>query len=567
MWRKEASLIAAAVVLAGLWLFSSHQFSGQTATALTGIVSSDAEGPMEGVLVSAKRLGGTIIVTVTSDKDGRYAFPADRLRPGKYTLSTRATGYDAPKHDMIVTVDRKSSEVDLKLVKTSDLPAQLSWAEWLASVPGSPAEKDSLYACVGCHSPLPIFKSTYDAAAWVPVIVQMRNYGPAATLHNPIRVPYHVGERPNDTDFARYLSSINLSGGRTTWNFKLKTLPRPKGRATRAIVTEYELTRPGAMPQDVVVDSKGMVWYEDFATGALGRVDPRTGESREWTLPETKPGFPRGALNLDLDHKGNLWIGRVFQASVTRFDPRSESAKSWKIPAEYDNNRARTAMLAIGPDDAVWFDDTHNRRMYILNPDTGKMISYPAFPDWKIPDWNVAVDPGLGGRGPGDHGHFMYGVAVSSKGLGYWADLSGGNIGEMDPKTGKVALYPTPTPNAGPRRIHMDSDDQLWFGENYAFKIGMFDTRTKHFKEWDIPTPWDAPYDAVHDKAGYVWAAGWTTQLVTRLDPRTGEIAQYLLPGLDAEIRRVSVDDSTTPSTFWAGENREQRVVKVEPLQ
>ena len=68
----------------------------------------------------------------------------------------------------------------------------------------------------------------------------------------------------------------------------------------------------------------------------------------------------------------------------------------------------------------------------------------------------------------------------------------------------------------------MNEKDELWFGENYAFKIGMFDTKTKQFKEWDDPTPWNAVYDAVSDKTGYVWAAGWTTGLVSRLNPRHG---------------------------------------------
>ena len=68
------------------------------------------------------------------------------------------------------------------------------------------------------------------------------------------------------------------------------------------------------------------------------------------------------------------------------------------------------------------------------------------------------------------------------------------------------------------------------------------------------------------DKTGYVWAAGWTTALVSRLNPKTGELIQYLLPGINTEIRRVSVDDSVARPIFWAGENAEPRVVKVEVL-
>ena len=50
--------------------------------ALTGLVSSADEGPMEGVLVSAKKDGSTITITVVTDAEGRYSFPADRLAPG-----------------------------------------------------------------------------------------------------------------------------------------------------------------------------------------------------------------------------------------------------------------------------------------------------------------------------------------------------------------------------------------------------------------------------------------------------------------------------------------------------
>src|ERR1700722_9764730 len=62
--------------------------------ALTGRVSSEAEGAMEGVLVRAKGEGKTMSVTVVTDHTGRYSFPADRLTPGKFNIDVRAVGYD-----------------------------------------------------------------------------------------------------------------------------------------------------------------------------------------------------------------------------------------------------------------------------------------------------------------------------------------------------------------------------------------------------------------------------------------------------------------------------------------
>src|SRR5712691_7676372 len=65
----------------------------QAQTALTGQVSSAEEATMEGVVVSAKKDGSTITISVVTDAQGRFAFPAARLEPGKYTLKARAAGY------------------------------------------------------------------------------------------------------------------------------------------------------------------------------------------------------------------------------------------------------------------------------------------------------------------------------------------------------------------------------------------------------------------------------------------------------------------------------------------
>src|SRR5579862_5045342 len=64
-----------------------------TTAVLTGIVSSREEGKMEGVVVSAKRPGSTIMVSVSTNAQGQYSFPQDRLAPGAYDITIRAAGY------------------------------------------------------------------------------------------------------------------------------------------------------------------------------------------------------------------------------------------------------------------------------------------------------------------------------------------------------------------------------------------------------------------------------------------------------------------------------------------
>ena len=89
----------AALALAAWFVGSAAPASAQGAPpALGGKITSDREGPMEGVLVSAKKPGSTITVTVVSDASGAYAFPADRLAPGSYQLKVGppATRLTAP---------------------------------------------------------------------------------------------------------------------------------------------------------------------------------------------------------------------------------------------------------------------------------------------------------------------------------------------------------------------------------------------------------------------------------------------------------------------------------------
>jgi hypothetical protein len=53
---------------------------------------------------------------------------------------------------------------------------------------------------------------------------------------------------------------------------------------------------------------------------------------------------------------------------------------------------------------------------------------------------------------------------------------------------------------------------------------------------------------------------------VVRVNTTTGEAVEYLLPR-STNMRRVFVDNSTTPVTFWVGNNHGASIVKVEPQE
>ena len=125
---KSLSILCMTTALtAGLSLISPDVRADERApAALTGQVTSDAEGAMEGVVVTARKDGSIVSTSVTTDAKGRYAFPESRLEPGHYAIAIRAVGYDLDAPANANVIAERTSTLDLKLDKTRDLASQLS---------------------------------------------------------------------------------------------------------------------------------------------------------------------------------------------------------------------------------------------------------------------------------------------------------------------------------------------------------------------------------------------------------------------------------------------------------
>ena len=528
--------------------------AGGSAAALTGQVSSQKEGLMEGVVVGAKKEGSTITVNVTSDEKGGYSFPAAKLSPGRYALKIRAAGYDLDGPKAIDIVEGKVAKANIKLKPTKDLAAQLSDAEWALSIPDTEEQKRFLLGCNGCHTIERIVKANHSADEWVQVFQRMSLYAPGSM---PLRPQMTVGgvqrDRTRGVDpktIGEWLASVNASYN-SNQKFALKTLPRPKGRAARAIITEYDLPRKLAMPHDVVVDSEGKAWYADFGEQFIGRVDPKTGTVTEFPIPVLKKGFPLGTLDLQLDKEENLWVSLMYQGGIAKFDRKTEKFQIYAVPKEWQGNHTQQSM--VNPtnshvDGKVWTNNQDTHAIYRLDVATGQ---YENLGEFKIPGENRNIS--------------AYGIPSDSENNLYLLEFGSHNIGRIDAKTKEFKVWSTPTRDSRPRRGKVDSQNRLWFAEYGANGIGMFDPKTEEIQEWKFPTPWSAPYHVTPDKNGEIWAGSMWTDRVTRLDPKTGQFTDYLLPR-ETNIRRVFVDNSTTPVTFWVGSNHGASVLKLEPL-
>src|SRR5438093_2897889 len=125
-----------------------------SAPALTGKVTSQAEGAMEGVIVGAKKAGSTITTWVVSNAQGQYSFPPDRMEPGKYAVSIRAVGYELPATSVDLKGDTARLDLPLtKITRPMKIATQMSNAELIMSASGTPAQKNTLGGCVNCQPP------------------------------------------------------------------------------------------------------------------------------------------------------------------------------------------------------------------------------------------------------------------------------------------------------------------------------------------------------------------------------------------------------------------------------
>src|ERR1700724_1834209 len=427
---------------AGMAVILSQGVSHQAwaAAALTGQVSSAEEGNMEGVVVSAKKVGSTVMVSVTTDAQGRYTFPEGRLEPGQYTLAIRAVGYDLAAPATATVAAASSATADIKLAKTKNLASQLTNAEWMISIPGTEEQKAQLLNCTSCHTLERIVRSTHNADEFTQVISRMAGYGAVSQPIKPQRMldASRAGAPEQYRKMAEYLATINLS---TTdkWAYDLKTLPRPTGRSTRAIVTEYTMPRQVIEPHDVIARD-GVVWYSDFGNQFISKFDPKTLKLTEYPVKKFKPDAPEGNLSIDFDTKGTIWFDTMYQGSLGNLDPKTGEIKYYPLDPKWNDVKVQLNFTGLHHevDGKVWTKSVGTQDIFRVDLATNKWERF--HPTDQLPGVKNAS---------------IYEVKADSRNNLWMAEFAEGHLGMIDAKTTEVTWYDMPTAHAGARRLEI----------------------------------------------------------------------------------------------------------------
>lgn len=562
-WLLTFTLTASAVLMA---VTGSRPIGlrAADAAALTGTVRSAEEGAMEGVVVSARRAGAHFYVSVTSDAKGRYAFPRTHLEPGTYAVTIRATGYDLTDPGPVMVAAGKTATKDLGLVKTADLTKQLSSREWTLSMPGSDALKKQFIqnglSCTYCHSVERILKGKHTAEQLIPIMTRMTRYfedGSAvptgtgrakATLKEKVRLKGLEEQkawfgRVSKTDMAELIAAANLSGGRTAFPYELKVQPRPKGVATKAIVTTWEIPRKDAVAHDAVVDSKGRVWYNEENAWVVGVLDPKTNAFTEYPVqPADADPEVAGSRDIMIDKQDGIWLPlrKGTGTSLHRFDPAT---------------KALTKVEGAEGGGAFGETDYDGRHVWIgflrVDTRTAKVDG-----DFRKPK---NIQPGRSAGG--------YGFSVSPKGNPYGTDFMGGRVLGVDVAKNEITYYETGDVDDFPRRGRFDTMDRFWFGLYGGNAINMLDAKTGKMSTWKMPLPYTTPYTAtVPDKNGYIYSSSNTSERLLRLNPKTGEVVEFPMPNGPGnfDTKKMNYDPTTKRTVLLFANTRNAEIMRVE---
>jgi virginiamycin B lyase len=562
------------MILVGFVMAQTPSHSAPSATshaegALTGKVSSQAEGAMEGVIVGAKEMGSTMTTWVVTNASGQYSFPSDKIEPGKYTIKIRAVGYELPSTSVDVTA--KPTRLDLQLSKVttnSKLTQQLSNGEWLMSIPGTEQEKVTFAStCVTCHTLQRELFSRYSADEMTQVVQRM-------AMHTNNSSPMHPWVRPSEEPMppatarqvalAKYISSINLSSS-DTFQFPLKTNPRPKGKATEVIYTTYDLPRPDAAPHDTAIDAQGNVWYSDFDSQFMGKLDPKTGKVVEYPVPLGRKGpLAQGGLQIAIDSQGLVYYGNMSQMQIVRLDPRTRKLDFFKVPVP-ESNIGSAHLTMIDPS----FKNVDGNIWVNVAGANGEGGEGGAAVGMAGGTWHVELASDTWTHVTHPHGSppaGAYDVVANSENNMFGMGFGNPRIWITNGKALQTVWYDMPSGDTGCRRGHVDSQDRLWCGGFNGNDVVMFDPKAEQkFKTWKSLTPWTRPYDAEFDNKKYAWGAGMDTDIAMRVNVDTGEITEYLLPH-GTNVRHVDVQKSEALSSLWLGDQHGGTLIHIEPL-
>jgi virginiamycin B lyase len=236
--------------------------------------------------------------------------------------------------------------------------------------------------------------------------------------------------------------------------------------------------------------------------------------------------------------------------------------------------------VITGPDNAIWITDGGANAIVRVDPADNKVTRYPLpsrFPDV---DLNTAafdphgvlwftgeagfygsLDPRTGTVTvkPAPRGGGPYGITSCRDGHVYFASLAGDYVGRIDIATGDVTVLDPPQKRQGPRRIWADSKGILWASGWYSGNLIRLDPQRREWKFFHLPGENPRPYALFVDDRDRVWVSDWGSNSIYIFSQETAAFIAHPLPSPQAGVRQML----GRPGELWAAESGVDKLFRV----
>jgi virginiamycin B lyase len=302
---------------------------------------------------------------------------------------------------------------------------------------------------------------------------------------------------------------------------------------------EWVMPTLGQRARDPVQAEDGSIWWAGQFGNLIGRLNPATGEMKEWPLPSG--AFPH---TVELDAKGNPWYTGNKNGTVGKLDVATGQFTVFKMP---DPNAKDPHTLIFDRKGIAFFTLQNSNMVGRLNPDTGliKLITVPT-PDSK-----------------------PYGIKVDAEGA-IWFSCNGAPcLYKMDPETMALREYKLPLGGTTVRRLDIAEDGMIWYVNSGKGRIGRLDPKTGQATEWDSPSgPRSHPY-AIVVMNGAVWynESGVRPDPLVRFDIKSETFQSWAIPsgGIFSGIWRHG--RATREGNLLIHQSATNRIIQVTPKQ
>jgi virginiamycin B lyase len=282
----------------------------------------------------------------------------------------------------------------------------------------------------------------------------------------------------------------------------------------KVTIREWDTPTKGAHPHDPAVGIDGSLWFTEQMINRLGRLDPKTGQIREFVIEGEKNYGPHGLVS---DKQGNIWFTANFGGFIGKLDPRTGKTTQYKMPDE----KAEDPHTAVfDPRGVLWFTVQVGNMVGRLDPGSGKVELKQVPTAHALP----------------------YGMLISSKGRPVFCEFGTNKIASIDPQTMAITEFKLPE-GVRPRRIALGANDAIYFTDYAGGHLGRLDLSSGTVKLWDSPGGSQAqPYGITVTPDGKVWysESGVEPNTIVRFDPASGKFALAKIPSGGGVIRNMA---------------------------